>query len=170
MGYPEDLLAADEELLLHRHEHWKVLIGASLWFIVIVVAATFGLVWSSGLEGLGGTIATGAVVVAAIALLSWLTITPVIRWATTHFVITDRRILFRTGIITRTGIDIPVRRIASVQFRHGLIDRIFRTGTLIVESASDDPLEFTNIPEVEKVHQMIYHELYDELDGGDRER
>lgn len=168
MGYPEDLLAPEEQLLLHRHQHWKVLIGAGLWLIVIVVATVFGLVWATGLDGLGGTIATSGVAIVAVLLAGWLTLAPVIRWATTHFVITDRRILFRTGVLTRTGIDIPVRRIASVQFRHGLIDRLFRTGTLIIESASDDPLEFDDIPEVEKVHSMIYHELYDELDGEER--
>ncbi|AHK30187.1 hypothetical protein Pd630_LPD02964 [Rhodococcus opacus PD630] len=26
MGYPEDALAEDEELLLHRHPHWKMLL------------------------------------------------------------------------------------------------------------------------------------------------
>ncbi|WP_084103248.1 PH domain-containing protein [Demequina sp. NBRC 110056] len=162
MGYPEDLLAPNERLLLHRHQHWKVLIGASLWLIVIVVAAVFGFIWASGLEGVGGTVATGAVAIAAVALLGWLSLAPLVRWATTHFVITNRRILFRTGVITRTGIDIPIARIASIQFRHGIIDRIFRTGTLIIESASDDPLEFDDIPEVEQVHSMLYNELWDD--------
>ena len=63
----------------------------------------------------------------------------------------------------RQGIDIPMARINSVQFRHGVIDRMFKTGTLIIESASDDPLEFDDIPNVEAVHKMLYDELYDEL-------
>ena len=87
-----------------------------------------------------------------------------LRWVTTHFLITDRRVMFRTGIFTRSGIDIPMARINTVQFRHGLIDRILRTGTLIIESASDDPLEFNDIPRVEAVHSMLYHEVFDTLD------
>ncbi|WP_084037998.1 PH domain-containing protein [Demequina sp. NBRC 110053] len=168
MGYPEDLLSPHERLLLHRRQHWKVLIGAGAWLAVIAVASVLGLMWASSLSGLGATVATAAIAVAALALLGWLVVAPLIRWATTHFVITSRRLLFRTGVFTRTGIDIPVARIASVQFRHGVIDRMFRTGTLIIESASDDPLEFDNIPEVEKVHQMLYHELYDELSDDGR--
>ena len=40
-----------------------------------------------------------------------------------------------------------------------------RTGTLIIESASQDPLEFTDIPRVEQVHSLLYHEVFDTLDS-----
>ena len=75
---------------------------------------------------------------------------PFLNWLTTHFVITDRRVMFRHGVLTRQGIDIPLARINSVEFRHGLFDRMVRTGTLIIESASQDPLEFYDIPRVER--------------------
>ena len=98
-------------------------------------------------------------------LVGWLTLWPFFSWLTTHFVITDRRVMFRHGVLTRTGIDIPLARINSVEFRHGLIDRMLRTGTLIIESASQDPLEFHDIPQVERVHSLLYHEVFDTLGG-----
>jgi uncharacterized membrane protein YdbT with pleckstrin-like domain len=98
-------------------------------------------------------------------LVCWLTVWPFLNWLTTHFVITDRRVMFRHGLLTRTGIDIPLARINSVEFRHGLLDRMLRTGTLIIESASQDPLEFDAIPQVEKVHSLLYHEVFDTLGG-----
>ena len=106
-------------------------------------------------------------VVAWFALMIWLLIVPLIRWGTTHFAITDRRLIFRSGIITKTGIDIPIARINSVQFRHDLVDRMFRTGTLVIESASDEPLEFADIPQVEKVHALLYDRLNDVLTDDD---
>src|SRR5690349_10290960 len=69
-------------------------------------------------------------------VVGWLTVWPFLNWVTTHFVITDRRVMFRHGVLTRQGIDIPLARINSVEFRHGLIDRMVGTGTLIIESAS----------------------------------
>ena len=98
-----------------------------------------------------------------LVLLGWLTAWPFLNWLTTHFVITDRRVMFRHGVLSRSGIDIPLARINSVEFRHRLIDRILRTGTLIVESASQDPLEFFDIPRVEQVHALLYHEVFDTL-------
>ena len=96
-------------------------------------------------------------------LLGWLTLWPFLNWLTTHFVITDRRVMFRHGVLSRSGIDIPLARINSVEFRHRLVDRILRTGTLVVESASQDPLEFYDIPRVEQVHALLYHEVFDTL-------
>jgi uncharacterized membrane protein YdbT with pleckstrin-like domain len=98
-------------------------------------------------------------------LVGWLTLRPFLAWLTTHFVITDRRVMYRHGVLTRSGIDIPLARINSVEFRHGLFDRMVRTGTLIIESASQDPLEFSDIPRVEQVHSLLYHEVFDTLDS-----
>ena len=94
-----------------------------------------------------------------LVLIVWFTVVPVIRWRTTHFVVTTERVLIREGVLTRTGIDIPMRRINSVQFRHSVIDRILGCGTLIIESASEEPLEFDDVPGVEEVHALLYREV-----------
>ena len=100
-------------------------------------------------------------------LVVWLTLKPFLAWRSTHFVITDRRVMYRHGVLTRSGIDIPLARINSVEFRHGLLDRVVRTGTLIIESASQDPLEFYDIPRVERVHSLLYHEVFEPGDDRD---
>ena len=169
MAYPRDLLAPDEDVVVDAHPHWKALIGAGATTLLAIALALLAwwwmdsVQWSDGVEtGVGIAVAVGVAV-----LIAWLAIAPYIRWATTHFVVTDRRVIFRTGVFTKSGIDIPLARINSVQFRHGLVDRLFKTGTLIIESASDDPLEFDDIPKVEKVHARLYHEVNDALDGDD---
>ncbi|MBC7298865.1 MAG: PH domain-containing protein [Demequina sp.] len=169
MGIIEDGLAPEEELLLHRRKHWKTIIGPILVGIVVTGATVTLLVLLRGsdIDSPWATILAIALGVAWLVAFSWWTVAPLVRWATTHFAITNRRLIFRTGVFTKTGIDIPIARINSVQFRHELIDRIFRTGTLIVESASDEPLEFDDIPRVEQVHSMLYDELNDLLDGDD---
>src|SRR3712207_8499637 len=54
------------------------------------------------------------------SLVGRFTVFPVLRWRTTHFVVTDRRVLVREGVLTRQGMDIPLRRISSVQIRQSL--------------------------------------------------
>ena len=41
MGYPEDALAEDEELLLHRHPHWKMLLLPAVTFLLATAAGRF---------------------------------------------------------------------------------------------------------------------------------
>ncbi|MBU8818109.1 PH domain-containing protein [Mycolicibacterium goodii] len=165
MGYPENVLANDEQVVLHRHPHWKRLIGA----IFVLVFASAGAAFVAAVVNTMDWQPTAKnvlfIVFAAIwlVLVGWLTLWPFLNWWTTHFVITDRRVMFRHGVLTRSGIDIPLARINSVEFQHGLTDRILRTGTLIIESAAQDPLEFHDIPRVEHVHSLLYHEVFDTL-------
>ena len=151
VGYPENVLAEDEQVVLHRHPHWKRLIWPVVVLILATAAAAFGCRGASTAPHWDRTakkVVYGVIAAIWLVLVGWLTLWPFLTWLTTHFVITDRRVMFRHGVLTRSGIDIPLARINSVEFRHRLIDRMLRTGTLIIESASQDPLEFHDIPRV----------------------
>ncbi|MCV7435237.1 PH domain-containing protein [Mycolicibacterium bacteremicum] len=167
MGYPENVLARDERVVLHRHPHWKRLLGAILVLLLASTAAAFGAGWvnQTDWDDNAKRILFGVLAAVWLILVGWLSVWPFLTWWTTHFVITDRRVMFRHGLLTRSGIDIPLARINSVEFKHGLLDRMLRTGTLIIESASQDPLEFYDIPRVEQVHSLLYHEVFDTLDA-----
>ena len=165
MPYPDNVLAADERVVLHRHPHWKRLIGPILVLLLATALAAFGasVVNQTGWDPTAKRTVMIVIGVVWLIVVGWLTLWPFLGWRTTHFVITDRRVMFRHGVLTRSGIDIPLARINSVEFRHGLLDRMLRTGTLIIESASQDPLEFNDIPRVEQVHSLLYHEVFDTL-------
>ncbi|MGW0045574.1 PH domain-containing protein [Rhodococcus sp. NPDC003348] len=164
MGYPDDALAADEELLLHRHPHWKMLVLPAITFVVGTAVAGFvgGLV-QDRLDGTARTVVLLIVLLAWVAVVAWRCVAPLITWKSTHFIVTDRRVLIRQGVFTHSGIDIPMGRISNVQFRHGLIDRMMRTGTLVIASSADDPLEFDDIPDVQRVHSLLYHQVFDAM-------
>ncbi len=165
MGYPDNVLAADERVVLHRHPHWKRLLGPVLVLLLSTALAAFGLgvVNRTDWDSMAKNIVMIVIGVIWLLVNGWLVLWPFLSWRTTHFVITDRRVMFRHGVMTRSGIDIPLARINSVEFRHGLLDRMPRTGTLVIESASQDPLEFHDIPRVEQVHSLLYHEVFDTL-------
>ena len=168
MGYPEDVLAPEEGLLVHRHPHWKTIATAILVGVIatLVAGAAVTFITAATLASPLALALNLIVAVLWIATMIWLVLSPLVRWGTTHFVVTDQRVMFRTGVFKRTGIDIPLLRINSVRFEHGMIDRMVGTGTLIIESASDDPLSFNDIPQVEKVHSLLYSELNKALDKG----
>jgi uncharacterized membrane protein YdbT with pleckstrin-like domain len=172
MGYPKGVLATDERVVLHRHPHWKRLIWPVLALLICTAVASFGAAVVSRTDWDPRTRQVVAGVIGALwlVLVIWLSLRPILAWKTTHFVITDRRVMYRHGLLTRAGIDIPLARINSVEFRHGIVDRMVRAGTLVIESASQDPLEFNDIPQVEYVHSLLYHEVIDGPEGWADER
>jgi membrane protein YdbS with pleckstrin-like domain len=162
VAYPDDLLSDGERVVIHKHPHWKMLL---LPYIVLIITLGIGIWLAILAQNLSwSTVAFIAIGALALIIIVWLFFIPFVRWRTTHFIVTTDRVMAREGVINRTGIDIPLSRINSVRFEHGLIDRIVGCGTLIIESASDDPLEFDDIPQVERVHSMLYREINDNPD------
>lgn len=161
MAYPDELLSEQEHVVVHSHPHFKMLIFPTLALLVTLGAGTWLAILAKDAGSPWNTVGLIAIGVVALVLVVWLFLVPFVRWRTTHFIVTTDRLIAREGVLKRTGIDIPMGRINSVQFEHGLLDRVFGCGTLMIESASDEPLRFEDIPHVEKVHTVIYREVND---------
>jgi uncharacterized membrane protein YdbT with pleckstrin-like domain len=151
MGYPKKLLSDDEEVVLETHPHWKMLVFPVLELLVILALAGFLLAVVD--DDIGRYVILGVSAV----LLIWLFMVPLLRWRTTLFVITDKRVVVRSGILSRTGRDIPLTRVNDVTFQHNLLERILGCGTLVVESAGErGQVELDDIPHVERVQRTLY--------------
>ena len=104
-------------------------------------------------------------VVAAVAILAvmlWL-IAPVLRWRTTTYELTTRRLRVRSGIVTRHGRDIPLARINDVSFEKGLLDRLLGSGRLVVESAGEHgQILLNDIPRVEFTQATLFRLVEEE--------
>jgi uncharacterized membrane protein YdbT with pleckstrin-like domain len=156
MPYPEKLLNEDEEIVEHLHPHWLTLVPAVLAFLVICALSGVGLAFlPDGNDGARQALLL-AIPVVALVLLAWLTVAPVIRWRCTHYVITSRRVLIRRGVFSHTGRDITLGRISDVAYEQTLWDRLFRSGTLHIESAGENGQEtLVNIPRANDVQQTL---------------
>ncbi|WP_144205853.1 PH domain-containing protein [Mycobacterium tilburgii] len=165
MSYPDNALAAGEQVVIHRHPHWKRLTWPVVIFVLATGLAAFGsgYVNSTHWEQTAKNIVHGVIWGIWLLTIGWLALWPFLSWLTTHFVVTNRRVMYRHGLLSRCGSDIPLAWINSVEFRDKIWERMFRTGTLIIESASQDPLEFSNIPRLREVHALLYHEVFDTL-------
>jgi uncharacterized membrane protein YdbT with pleckstrin-like domain len=151
----EDLLSEGERSVLLLHPHWKTILR-----LILVLAAYGALVYFRGKVPPPAFLGTG--VLAVIFVLIGVAI-PVLRWQTTSYELTTRRLRLRRGILSRTGRDFPLVRISDVSFTHGLIDRLLGAGTLIVESAGEHgQLVLTEIPHVEMVQATLFQLVEDE--------
>ena len=99
--------------------------------------------------------------VVTIAILLWFVVKPFLDWLLTTYTFTNRRLITRTGILTRRGHDIPMNRISDISYEKGLVDRIFGCGTLIVSDASEQGLvPLKDIPHVEQAQLRVSDELF----------
>lgn len=155
-------LAPDETLLVRTHTHWRALVGPVLWFILLsaLVGAGTALTQRWLPAGLGEVVAwTWAAIM--LATMLWLVLLPVLRWGTTVYVITDRRVISRRGLLSRTGHDLPLRRVNDVAYRRSLLDRVLGCGTVVLLTGAEAPVVLRDVPHVADVHLLLNEVLYD---------
>ncbi len=150
MAYPERLLVAGERVVRHVRPHWRMLVLPAVLPPVVaflgtwLVALTRPTTWS--------VTVLVAVLVVGLGLVGWFSVAPAMRWRATHFVVTDRRILVREGVFSRSGVAVVGGSITVVRTTRTVSERFLGCGTLVV--AVDDtrePWQFDGIGRVERV-------------------
>jgi membrane protein YdbS with pleckstrin-like domain len=157
----DETLSEGEQFVLRLHPHWKTLLRPFFILLVILAAAITALIMLP--SGSSAGLARDAIgIVVFLALILWGVI-PLLRWQTTSYELTTRRLRLREGILSRTGRDFPLTRISDVSFSHGPIDRLLGCGKLIVESAGEHgQLVLHEIPQVEQVQATLFQLVEDE--------
>lgn len=155
-GIPRRLLGDGENVEMAMRPHWKELVRPALVLLVTCPLATYlATIVPDGAAQ--GWLRLAVLVVAVLVLLRW-TLWPFLNWLTTSYVVTDRRLITRIGVITRHGRDMPLSRVNDVTFEHGgILERMLGCGTLVVESAGErGQLVLRDVPRVEEVQRDVY--------------
>jgi hypothetical protein len=144
VAFPDDVLVEGERVVLHRNPHWRVLVGPVLAFLVVVGMAGYvaALARGQGWHGWGWPAVAGT----ALVLIGWLTVLPLVRWRTTHLVVTTRRLLLREGVPGWQGIQVPLDGITAVHTRRS---------SLVVETEAGEELEFVDVPGADEVCRAL---------------
>lgn len=167
MGIPAKLLTEDEEIIVHVRTHWKALAAPAL--VLILTAAVVAFLYVMAPEGDFQQWLRIAILGAGVLVFFGAVLWPFLSWFSTTYTVTNRRIITRTGVITRTGRDIPLTRVNDVSHERGLIDRILRCGTLIIWSAGEQgKVVLDDVPRVQTIRAQIAQMLYARDDTGER--
>jgi hypothetical protein len=142
MGYVKDNLLPDERIAHRARTHWKIFVLPSVFFLVFLSLAIFSYlkIWSY----LG--IALG--IVGIIGLIS-----PLIKYFTDEFVVTDQRIILKQGVFSIRYLRIPLNQISAVGFNQSGWGRIFDYGT-IVSGSSAGSQEFKDVSSPRKFEKI----------------
>lgn len=158
MSIPDDILLSGETVIHESKLHWVGLIKEILYslayialFVLFVMTFNFStgwIMWPVTIVWLG-LIATGLV-----------------GWFSTEFAVTNRRVLFRKGVLSKKGYEIPIDQIQDVGFQQSALQRLFGSGDLVLKtSASTGRTAIRNIPDPVKVKTIIGEAREAKIDG-----
>lgn len=130
MAFPKKYLNDGEEIIVDLRPHWFFLFGPT----VALVAALALAVWV-GTGDPADYVLFPVLALAVVGLLYFLV--RVSQWMTTDFVLTTDRLIYRKGVVSRSGREIPLERVNDVSFTQTLFQRMLRAGDLLVESGGE---------------------------------
>lgn len=153
MPYPKKLLNDYEELAVDLHPHYWYFAEAAFALVAsivlgIVVLAADAPSWVKW-----------AVLVLLLASAVWLVLR-YLKWSTTNFVITSDRVIFRQGVVGKSGIEIPLERVNSVHFKQSVFERMIGAGDLLIESGAEGGQQrFTDVKNPDKIQNLIHSQM-----------
>ena len=155
MPYPSRLLNDYETVAVDLHPHW--------WYFARPVAALIGSMLLGVLAKIyaddAGTLRVAVVyfvIALIVASMAWVVVR-YLKWTTTSFVITSDRLVFRTGVVSKMGVEIPLERINTIHFSQKVFERLTGSGDLIIESGGEDGQQrFTDIRRPDQMQKAIH--------------
>lgn len=151
MTYPRRLLTEGEEIVREFRPHWRLLVIPAFWAAVglaVVVVA-----WVMVDQTVVNWVVTGL----GAAFIFWFGLRPFVHWWFTHYILTSERLIRRSGFIARRGVEIPLENINDVRFAQTVLERVLRSGDLLIESAGEmGQSRFSDIPDPEAFQSLLY--------------
>ena len=166
MAFPDEVLTDEEEVVLHLHPHWKAAVRPGL--LVLLALAVTIVAWVMLPQNSGGLIGFGVVALIMLYYGIRYGVAPLVIWRCTHYVLTDERLLLQDGVIARERRDLPLNRVNDHVLTQSLLDRLFGSGTLTVDSIGDQAAVLAAVPHAQHVQTMLY-ELIDRLPEDEEE-
>jgi uncharacterized membrane protein YdbT with pleckstrin-like domain len=126
MGYIDNNLMNNENVIGHARLHWAVYMSAIFWFSLgVFLIPTASII-------IGGICILISFAAALVAFLNQ---------KTSEFGVTNKRVLLKTGLIHRSSIEVLLAKVERIQVDQGILGRILGYGSVTVTGTggSKDP-------------------------------
>jgi membrane protein YdbS with pleckstrin-like domain len=140
-------------------KHWTYLFDQ---FAVGAVATfLFGWLWGYFAKHHQGALTT-AVIIAWVIVMVWVS-WRVADWYFDRFILTNKRIMAVSGMITRNVGMMPLLRVTDMKYEQSPMGRIFNYGNFVLESAGQDQAlrEVRHLPNPNELYLRIVEEMYE---------
>lgn len=146
MSYVDRVLQPGETVVHKTRMHAIVLLPGLMWLtaavVLFVLAMSFTGDWRIAGKALSGAAAIFAVYQGVPAL---------VRWLTTELAVTDKRVIYKAGLVSRHTLEMNRSKVESVDVDQSLAGRLLGFGTIVVRGTGGslepipmigDPLTF----------------------------
>lgn len=132
MGYLDDHLLAGERIVYRARRHWIVFLPTILLLLLAAGILVVSLVLRPppAYPELPRWLQWMALGVAGLALV--VAVGPWIRWMSSEYAVTDKRVLAKLGVVQRDSLETLLSKIEAIRVDQGVWGRLWNYGTITV--------------------------------------
>jgi uncharacterized membrane protein YdbT with pleckstrin-like domain len=138
-----------ERAIARLRPHARVLALPSIALVAVVGAGTFGVF---AVDELWQSLTVLAAAIVSVALF-W--VLPLLRWLSTQYLITTRRVVLRSGLFVRTRHEVLLSRSYDVTVRQSGLQPAFRSGDVLITTGADRPVVMRDVPRADIVQRAL---------------
>ena len=127
------------------------------WSALVLIAVAGATGWLYG--NLPAPFENWMLLAAAAAVVFLLVLLPFLTWWSHVYTITTRRVIERSGILAARRRELAHVRGYTIVERRGILQRMWRVGTLTLANGIDQPMRLVNIPSVGLVHEALVDQV-----------
>ena len=139
MSYVQQVLQPGETVRFRTNVHWSVYLKAIT--ALVIGLALLAWYWQDGTGNMILLLAAAAFGVSAFILV----VPPFLERLGTEIAITDRRIIYKTGLVQRHTVEISMDKVESVDVDQSVLGRVFGYGTVTVRGTGEAAEPLRNI-------------------------
>ncbi|WP_052521502.1 PH domain-containing protein [Agreia bicolorata] len=141
--------AEPERVVAKFRSHGRRLFFPTIFLIAVAGATGYFSFWFPEQWQNWSVLAAGAL----LAVLFF--VVPAVRWLSTRYVITTRRIIVRRGLLVSTRSEVMLARAGDLTVRKSVLQTMFRSGDVRVSTASGEDALLRDVPRAELVSEVI---------------
>ncbi len=153
MAFPEKLLNEGESIVIDTHPHWWTFAPTVTQLVLVLILGTVVAIKVS--NDIVSYVVIALIFIATLRL-GW----TYVKWFTTDFVLTNDRLITRSGVLSRQTREIPLERINDLACHQSVFERMIGSGDLMVESGGERGQEkFSNVAHPFDVQNTIHRTI-----------
>ena len=144
MSYVQRVLQPGETVVHQSHLHPLIFLRALLWLVIALALLVASAQFADEKITIG--LLVGAAIFGLLALASGAR--AAIRRATTELAVTDRRVIYKSGLLARHTLEMNRSKVESIDVDQSILGRIFGFGTIVVRGTggSLEPIRMIGDP------------------------
>ncbi len=159
MRYVNSTLMSDEKLIFYTRPHRIIFMPAIIWLVISTLPIIFGRMLHLDVIGFFGIkfnilLSLMALVITVVHIFSCY-----IRYITSEYAVTDKRILMKVGFIRRISLEIFLDKIESIHVQQNILGRILNYGAIIISGTGGSKDPFSYIPNPLEFRKQVQEQI-----------